>query len=103
RPGRRARSAEREALLFVLSPNQVQRFYRGGAKIARVRALDEAGGGPAHSVASTATVAGEPQAGLTRLPDGRLLADAIDQDPAWFLGPAHLAASGADRRLLGQV
>jgi len=86
--------------LFVLSPNQVQRFYRGGAKIARFRALDVAGDGPEDWVASTTTVAGEPQAGLTRLPDGRLLADAIDQDPAWFLGPAHLAAYGADSSLL---
>lgn len=86
--------------MFVLSPNQVQRFYRGGAEIARFRALEIAGDGPEDWVASTTTVAGEQQAGLTRLPDGRLLADAIDQDPAWFLGPAHIAAYGTDSSLL---
>jgi mannose-6-phosphate isomerase len=92
--------AEREALLFVLSPNQVQRFYRGGAEIARFRALEVAGDGPEDWVASTTTVAGEQQAGLTRLPDGRLLADAINQDPMWFLGPGHVAAYGTDSSLL---
>jgi len=91
---------ETEAPLFVLSPNQVHRFYQGGAQIARFRALEVAGDGPEDWVASTTTVADEPQAGLTRLPDGRLLADAIDQDPTWFLGPGHVAAYGTDSGLL---
>jgi mannose-6-phosphate isomerase len=88
------------ARLFVLGPHQIQRFYRGGSAIASFRGLDVAGDGPEDWIASTTTVFGEPALGLTRLPDGRLLADAVEQDPEWFLGPEHLAAYGADTCLL---
>jgi mannose-6-phosphate isomerase len=86
--------------LFVLDPNQLRRFYRGGDAIARFRGLDAAGAGPEDWVASTTAAFGERDLGLSRLPDGRLLAEAVGQDPEWFLGPEHVAAYGADPGLL---
>lgn len=41
--------------------------------------------------------------GKTILPDGRLLADAIRQDPMWWLGADHVAAFGDDVRLLTKL
>jgi mannose-6-phosphate isomerase len=92
--------AGRKAPLFVLGPNQIRRFYQGGAAIARFRGQGAAADGPEDWVASTTTVAGEQQAGLSLLPDGRQLAEAIRQDPEWFLGPGHVAAYGMDSCLL---
>ncbi|HEY9242885.1 MAG TPA: mannose-6-phosphate isomerase [Streptosporangiaceae bacterium] len=86
--------------MFVLGPNQLQRFYQGGAEIAGFRGRGAAADGPEDWVASTTTAFGEQQAGLSRLPDGRLLADAVAQQPEWFLGPEHVAAYGADTSLL---
>lgn len=86
--------------MFVLGPNQLQRFYQGGAEIAGFRGLGAAADGPEDWVASTTTAFGEQQAGLSRLPDGRLLADAIGQQPEWFLGAEHVAAYGTDTGLL---
>jgi mannose-6-phosphate isomerase len=88
------------APLFVLKPNQLPRFYSGGAAIASFRGLDVSGDGPEDWVASTTTLFGEEQAGLSTLPDGRRLRDAIEQDPQYFLGPEHVAAYGADTGLL---
>jgi mannose-6-phosphate isomerase len=48
---------------------------------------------------TTARFGAEP-AGLSSLPDGRLLADAIAADPAAWLGPAHVARYGADPAIL---
>lgn len=90
------------------SNRPAERFYRGGARITALR------GGPSAAerepedwVASTTTVAGEAEVGLTRLPgdaggegDGRLLRDAIAADPVAWLGAAHVARWGADARLL---
>jgi mannose-6-phosphate isomerase len=39
-------------------------------------------------------------AGLSALPDGRLLRDAIAADPVAYLGPAHVAQYGSDPALL---
>ncbi|HTT50099.1 MAG TPA: mannose-6-phosphate isomerase [Streptosporangiaceae bacterium] len=86
--------------MFVLGPNQLRRFYQGGAEIAGFRGTGGAQDGPEDWVASTTVAFGEQQAGLSRLPDGRMLADAIGQQPAWFLGPEHVAAYGTDTGLL---
>src|SRR6185312_15230298 len=43
---------------------------------------------------------GDNQLGLSRLPDGRLLRDAIRDDPVAFLGPHHATRRGADPALL---
>ena len=44
--------------------------------------------------------AGAAPSGLTTLPDGRLLADAIAAEPERWLGPGHVARHGADPAIL---
>jgi mannose-6-phosphate isomerase len=84
-----------------LPPNQLRRFYRGGARI------DELRGMPHHDthapedwVGSVTTTFGSDEEGLSRLEDGRVLAHAIAAEPANFLGPAHAKRRGADPALL---
>jgi mannose-6-phosphate isomerase len=83
---------------YRLPQTRVYRFYRGGALLERFR------GGPGEDSdrpedwVGSVTKANnpgrdEPEAGLSRLEDGRLLADAIREDPGGWLGDA--AASGS--------
>jgi mannose-6-phosphate isomerase len=51
-------------------------------------------------VGSTTTIFGEETHGLSTLPDGRFLRDAVAADPEAFLGPAHAERFGADPALL---
>jgi mannose-6-phosphate isomerase len=87
---------------IVLGPNQPVRPYRGGAGIARLRG----GGGtqgtfvPEDFVASTTEVFAGGGVGLTRLPGGELLRDAIARDPVAALGTEHVARWGASTELL---
>ena len=84
-----------------LAPNQVHQFYRGGEAIARFRGIPSTDDhAPEDWVGSTATMFGANGAGLSALPDGRLLRDAIAADPVAYLGPAHAAQYGADPALL---
>jgi mannose-6-phosphate isomerase len=86
---------------FLLGPNQPERFYRGGAAIARFRGTDPGGERvPEDWVGSTTTVFGAAEAGLTRLPDGGLLRDRIAAEPETFLGPRHVERFGASTELL---
>jgi mannose-6-phosphate isomerase len=83
------------------SNRPAERFYRGGARISGFRgegaaALRE----PEDWVASTTTVRGESLLGLSCLPDGELLRDAIARDPVAWLGVEHVARWGSDTRLL---
>jgi mannose-6-phosphate isomerase len=85
----------------VLDANLPERFYRGGAAIAAFRGLGHAGSfRPEDWIGSATTLFGEPEAGLTRLPDGRLLRDALDADPAGWLGEAHVEAFGTSPAVL---
>jgi mannose-6-phosphate isomerase len=85
----------------VLPPNGVPRFYRGGPAIAALRGIEPLGERvPEDWVGSTTTVFGESELGLSRLPGGRLLRDAIGADPVGFLGADHAAERGADPALL---
>ena len=78
-----------------------ERFYRGGARITELRGDPPAAERePEDWVASTTTIFGERELGLTRLPDGRLLRDAVEADPVAWLGAEHVARWGADVRLL---
>jgi mannose-6-phosphate isomerase len=86
---------------ILLQANQPRRFYRGGEAIARFR------GGPVTDdyvpedwIGSTTAIFGSAPLGLTTLPDGRLLRDAIEADPESYLGPAHVAEFGADPAVL---
>lgn len=84
-----------------LDPNQPPRFYRGGASIAALRGLPAAEEwGPEDWVGSTTTLFGQDEEGLSRLPDGRTLREAITADPGGFLGSEHLATFDADPSLL---
>ncbi|MBP2338707.1 mannose-6-phosphate isomerase [Saccharothrix coeruleofusca] len=84
----------------ALPANQPKQFYRGGASIAALRGEPAAEYGPEDWVASTTTLFGRDEAGLSRLPDGRLLRDAVRADPVAWLGERHVAEFGADTALL---
>jgi mannose-6-phosphate isomerase len=84
-----------------LPPNGIERFYQGGPAIAALRGTRPLGERvPEDWVGSTTTVFGEQELGLSRLPGGELLRDAIAADPAGFLGAGHAARRGADPGLL---
>src|SRR5688500_6067902 len=85
-----------------LEANQpADRFYRGGAKISEFRGGTPVGDRmPEDWIGSTTTLFGSPETGLTRLPDGRLLRDAVAESPQDWLGPEHTAGYGADTMLL---
>jgi mannose-6-phosphate isomerase len=86
---------------IVLDANLPERFYRGGAAIAAFRGIGDAGGfTPEDWIGSVTTLYGEREAGLTRLPDGRLLRDAVEADPEQWLGSEHVAAYGSSTALL---
>ncbi|GAA1222855.1 class I mannose-6-phosphate isomerase [Prauserella halophila] len=85
---------------IVLPANQPPQFYRGGAAIAALRGDEAREYGPEDWIASTTTrFAGGPD-GLTRLPDGRWLAEAVTADPRGWLGDAHLRRFGDSTALL---
>jgi mannose-6-phosphate isomerase len=86
---------------LLLPPNGVPRFYRGGPAITALRGVDFTGDHvPEEWIGSTASAFGEGDLGLSRLPDGELLRDAIRADPEGYLGPAHVARFGPDPALL---
>jgi mannose-6-phosphate isomerase len=86
---------------IVLEPNPVRRFYRGGAAIAAFRGI---GGwddfAPEDWVGSTTAVSGDDRQGISRTADGRILREAIGEDPEGFLGPNHVRRFGPDPALL---
>lgn len=88
-------------IVRVPSNRPPERFYRGGAGITSIRGDPPAADRePEDWIGSTTTIFGEPSLGLTRLPDGRLLRDALESDPVGWLGPAHVGRWGSDVRLL---
>lgn len=87
--------------ILLPSNRPPERFYRGGDAIAAFRGEPDAGDRvPEDWIASTTTLAGESALGLTRLPDGRTLLEAIEADPVGWLGERHVATYGADTKLL---
>jgi mannose-6-phosphate isomerase len=83
-----------------LAANQFDHFYRGGYKIG---ALRNGPGGPQRPeewLGSTVTRFGEETQGLTVLPDGRFLRDAINEDPISWLGKNHFDYFGVSSELL---
>ena len=81
------------------------RFYRGGSMIGRLRGKAEEDGDHPEDWVGSVTAASnpgrdEPEAGLSRLADGRLLRDAIAADPEAWLGREHLARFGQTTGLL---
>src|SRR3990170_6157117 len=77
------------------------RFYEGGRRISDFRSEPPAAPHtPEDWVGSTTSLRGHAPVGMTRLPDGELLADAISRNPLEWLGPEHVARFGADTMLL---
>jgi mannose-6-phosphate isomerase len=85
---------------LLLDANRFPRFYHGGERIDALRGLAPGEPGPEDWVASTSTTLDSAGEGLSRLPSGQLLRDAIADDPERFLGAEHVARHGADPALL---
>jgi mannose-6-phosphate isomerase len=86
---------------IYLSGNQFEHFYAGGGAIAAFRGIGSAQAKtPEDWIASTTTRYGHQRLGLSSLPDGRLLADAIAAEPLSWLGAEHRAAFGDSTELL---
>lgn len=99
---RSVNAANTTAVVAILSANQPpDRFYRGGTAIADFRHEAVATPfTPEDWVASTTCLAGAESTGLSVLPDGRRLIDAVHDDPRAWLGPDHLHSYGTDTKLL---
>lgn len=85
---------------IILPSNQFDHFYRGGNRIGVLR---NGPGGPMRPeewIAATTTRLGESEMGLSRLPDGEFLRDAISRQPEQWLGAEHVAAFGMSTEIL---
>ena len=88
-----------------LQPTRVYRFYRGGALIDRLRREPERDGDHPEDWVGSVTPARNPgrddlEEGMSRLVEGRLLRDAIDEEPVGWLGAAHIERFGRSTGLL---
>jgi mannose-6-phosphate isomerase len=84
-----------------LVPSRVERFYRGGSLIGRLRGEEEPDGDrPEEWIGSVIPAFGHSELGLARLEDGRLLRDAIAAFPEPWLGRAHVDRFGTSTGLL---
>ncbi len=85
---------------YKLPSNQFDHFYKGGN---RIGALRHGPGGPMRPeewIGSITTRFGEPRIGLSTLPTGELLIDALKANPEQWLGSEHLATYGVSTELL---
>ena len=81
----------------LLPPNRLAHFYLGGEAITRLRHVPApAERSPEEWLASTTTRHGEESVGLSTLPDGRLLRNAVRDDPAAWLGPTPMPGGPGD-------
>lgn len=88
---------------IALGPNYATHSpsYVGGGGIARFRGIPVTDPCRAEDwVSSTTTRYGESENGLTRLPDGRLLTQAIAADPDGYLGTEHRRRYGLSAGIL---
>jgi mannose-6-phosphate isomerase len=88
-----------------LSPTRVRRFYRGGALLGALRGEPgEDDFFPEDWVGSITSANNpgrdDPDEGLTHLADGRLVRDAIVDDPVGWLGKRHVTRFGTSTGLL---
>lgn len=90
--------------VVALELNTPRRFYRGGERILSFRGMpvpaDFDGRRPEDWLASATQLFAEGGKGLSVLPDGRLLTQALADDPETWLGQEHLAWHGAEPGLL---
>lgn len=91
-------------LPLILPANQpANRFYRGGAQITAFRSESTQACGeydPEDWVASTTCCHGQDTLGLTKLENGRLLVDEIQDHAEQWLGPDHVKAFGSNTKML---
>jgi len=92
----------------LLQPTRVHRFYRGGALLGRLRAEPEEDGLLPEDWLGSVTSARnpgrtDPEEGLSRLIDGRILRDAVEADPIGWLGEAHVARFGTSTGVLAKL
>src|SRR5690349_2521833 len=73
--------------VVALPANQPETFYRGAGRIAEFRNVPARPDHPEDWVGSVSTRFGLAPSGLSSLPDGRLLIDAITAEPRYWLGP----------------
>ncbi len=85
---------------IVLGPNMPAMFYRGDGRIDRLRGTSGHEDRPEDWIASVTARFGTDTDGMTRLPDGTLLAEAVAADPVAWLGAEHVARYGSDTGLL---
>ncbi|KAH8804364.1 RmlC-like cupin domain-containing protein [Xylogone sp. PMI_703] len=88
---------------IILPSNQPpERFYLGGPQISSFRKGEgsQEPRTPEDWIASTTTCRGHSSLGLSRLPGGALLIDAIKENPSVWLSPEHIATFGVDTKLL---
>ena len=85
---------------MLLPVNQFDHFYRGGDRIGRLRHGPGGPRRPEEWIGSTTTRFGESTQGLSVLPDGRYLRDAVVADPEAWLGPEHVARFGTSVEVL---
>lgn len=91
-----------------VTPTRVYRFYSGGALIGALRGQPEEDGPfPEDWVASVTEASNpgrdEPEAGLSRVADGPLLRDLIEEEPEAWLGRNHLERFGTSTGLLVKI
>jgi mannose-6-phosphate isomerase len=85
----------------LLPPNVLRHFYKGGARIAALRGIEIDGDHmPEEWIGAVNTTFSGDTRGLSRLPDGTYVRDAIAADPEAYLGPDHVARWGSDPGLL---
>lgn len=81
----------------LMPPNRLAHFYLGGEAITRLRHVPApAERSPEEWLASATTRHGEDSVGLSPLPSGRLLRDAVREDPAFWLGPTPMPGGPGD-------
>ena len=73
--------------VVALPANQPETFYRGAGRIAAFRGVSGLPDRPEDWVGSTTERFGLGPSGLSSLPDGRVLAETIRADRAYWLGP----------------
>jgi mannose-6-phosphate isomerase len=101
RPSDRTSGDPPTARPVLLPPNRLSRVYAGGARIDEFRGDGHDGSaGPEDWVGSVTTSFGSRTEGLSRLPDGSVLREAMASDPIGFLGAEHVARWGSNPGLL---
>jgi mannose-6-phosphate isomerase len=92
--------SENKIVPAKLPSNQFDHFYRGGD---RIGALRHGPGGPMRPeewIGSVTTRFGTTEQGLSKLPDGAYLKDAIASDPIGWLGEEHFSHFGLSIEVL---